>query len=809
MGFTGRLGTGNSRLGNILLAAVDTLGDGTFGYKVHQVESDKIRVKFDTRVNLASATQVPRYSLDMISAPGAFVIPGIVSVRKYDSTETSVVLFLDKNLTTGVTYSLSVGEIFDIYGDTASFVAQNFVANVIIPPLARGAFLSKRATVDILFDKNVGPTSAAAIANIRPATGGPSIAMTQVPWGPENIPATTLRFLLPAGMASASDYEIDYIDVIDQSQNSGSGTIPLTLRLRTATPHTFASISQLQITDAFVTDISNDLIDTATVRVYFNGPVSDGDNVANWTVAVEAPHRYTDTVNTVTAPNASNLGTLITLLNDIKNILNRHIVEEQVHFQNDNRSQITAPDAGDLPTSLVLANQIQTNFLAHLSRLLIHAYPDTENDFVPATITTQGAAITLANLVKTSFNAHVQPSYPVIFSTAYPTPINSITSRARYATQEVYVTSGPFTSFVDLHVVMTSAKSRLLLTATVTSEVGGSVTNPANETGSITARSLDDPNTILSALVRTNTGLDLYFDKEISLQRSTDILMLNGDGVGLPLNISASSDQKTLAWALNNIIFAYTQHIASSNGVVHLLNDTNNTISIFDYTTNSLLSELIVRANSFKEKLNLHISTSSYHFNQDADIVRAQSASDINSLLILIQDIRDTYLRHNVRNGVHDGVGARVVSAKLYDIVRLDTDLLQHEEEHTLLGFIRGYYFDNEKAESRYTDYNIEEVFNGSADRPSLASAVPKLGLVKFEDGLSFESDAVELYFSKRMKEVTLDSSNVALTGGSIQQKVSLWMGPQIASIEVMRMEAVSYSAVVTGLVDIAGNPTF
>lgn len=809
MGFTGRLGTGNSRLGNILLGVVDTLGDGTFDYKVHQVESNKIRVKFDTRVNLVSATQVPRYSLSIVSAPGSFVVPGIVSVRKYDSTETSVVLFLDKNLTTGATYSLAVGEIFDVFGDSASFVAKSFIANVTIPPLARGAYLSKRATVDVLFDKNVGLTSAAATMTIQSSLGGPAVAMTQLPWGPEGLPSTTLRFSLPAGMPSANDYVINYAGVTDESQNVGSGTIPLTLRLRTAVPHTFATVSQLQITDAFVADVSNDLIDTATVRVYFNGPVLDGDITANWSVAVEAPHKYTDTVNTITAPNAADLATLMTLLNDVKVTFNAHIVEEQVHFQNDTRSQITAPNATDLPTSVALAAQIHTMYLAHLGRILIHSHPDTENDFVPATVNDLSTSIVLANLVKTSFNRHVLASYPIPFSVAYPTPINSITSRARYSTQEVYATVGPYTSFVDLHVVTTSAKNRLLLTATVTSEDGASVTNPADDTGSITARSLDDPSEVLSTLVRTNSGVDIYFDKETLFQRSTDIEVMNGDDVILPVGIVASSDEKTLAWALNNLIFAYSLHIASSNGANHLVNDTSNTVSTFDYVTNSLLSELIVKANSFKEKLNLHISATSFHFNQDADIVRSQSASDVSTLLVLIRDIRDTYLRHNMRNGIHDGIGARVVSAKLYDVLRLNTDLLQHDETHIVEGFVRGYYFDNEQAEARYTNLQISEMFVGSADRPSLASAVPKLGLVKLEEGMSFESDTVELYFSKKMKEVTLDSSNVSLTGGSIQQKVSLWLSPQIASIEVMRMESISYSATVTGLLDVAGNQIF
>jgi hypothetical protein len=805
MGFTGRLGTGNSRLGNILLGVADALGYGVTDFRVHQIESNKIRVKYDTRVNLVSALQLPKYTLDIVSAPGPFVIPNIISVKTYDGSETAIVLLLDKNLTSGATYSLEIGEIFDIFGSSVSFVAQNFDANVVIPPLARGAFLSKRATVDVLFDKNVGLTSVAAVMTVEPSTGGPAVAMTQLPWIGEALPNNTLRFLLPAGMASADSYVINYSDVIDESQNVGAGIVPLTLNLRSPTPHTFASISQLQIIDAFVTDISNDLINTAAVRVYFNGPTADAGITGNWTVAVQAPHRDTDTINQVVAPDASNLPTLITLLNDIKSAFNAHIKEEQVHFQNDDRSRILTANASDLTTSLALANAIQIAYLAHLSRILIHAYPDTVNDFAVTIITGQPAAIILANTVKANFNAHVLPSYPLVFSTAYPSPIDSISSWSNYAAQRVFPTLNSYSSFADLHVVMKGPKNRLLLTATVTSEDTLSITNPGDDTGSIIARSLDDPNVVLSTLPLTNTGSDSFFDKEISVQRDTDILVTNTTS-SIPVTIAVSSDEKTLAWNLNQLVFAYSLHIASSNGAVHLVNDTTNTVSGFDYVNTATLSELILKANAFKSKVNLHLSTVSFHFNPDSDIIRSQPASDINSLVRLIIDIRDTFLRHNIRDGVHDGVGARVVSAKLYDILGLRTNKTKDADTHTISGFIRGYYFDNQLAEARYSDYQISTTFIGSADRPSLASAVPKLGLVKTQEGLSYESDSVEFYFSKPMQEETLDASNIVVSGGSIFQKAALWVDSQVASVEVISMEEITYSATASDLTDLGDN---
>lgn len=808
MGFTGRLGTGKSRLGNILLGVVDTLGQGTFDYIVHQITANKVRVKFATQVYMDSATQISRYKLSIVSSPGSFVVPNIISIAPYDSKGDSIVLNLDRNLTSQSTYSLDVGEIFDIFGDSISFVAKNFDANVMLPPLALGAFLSKRSTVDIIFDKNVGPTSSSATFTIGDSAGGPTFTMAQLTWAPESISPNTLRCVLPVGLPIANQYTINFTNVTDESKNSGSGRIPLTLELRTASPHSFASISQIQIIDAFVVDVSNDLINTATVRVYFNGPLSNGDNTANWTVAVQAPHRKTDTINSISASNASNLSSLIVLANDIKSKLNRHFIEEQVHFQNDYIDKITVPDASDLPSSLVLVRQLEDLYLSHLGRTNIHIYPDTVNDFVQTSIVMQSDAITAANLLKSKYNAHILPSYPLSFSSAYSAPIGPITTHSKYAANEVYATNGPYTSFVDLHVLMKSAKNRLLLTATVTSEDSFSTTNPSNSTGSILTRSLDDPPIASSYLIHSDGRSDFFFDKEILVENDVNIVIQDTASVPLSISIQTYSTQPTLVWALNNLLFAYSLHTNSINNAVHSINDTINIVSSSDYVTTNQLNELIVKANLFKSKLNLHISGNSFHFNPDADLVKSQPASDLRTLSTLLQDLRDTFVRHNARDGVHSHSGLRVVSAPLNDTLAIRARQFKNDQSYDLTGFVYGHYFDNLLQESKFSKTVLDESFVGIANKPSLASIIPKLGLVKLEDGLSFESDTLEFYFSKDMKQVDLNSSNLLLTGGSIQQKSALWVNDRVISMEVYRMEQISYTGTVSGLTDRAGNAT-
>lgn len=810
MGYTGRLGIGKSRLGNILLGVVDTLGEGTFNYQVHQIEPDKIRVKFATRINVDSATEVSKYTLTLINPANAFSItPSIIFVKVYDSTETSVVLQLSNNLSTEADYSLSIGEIFDVFGDTVSFVTRNFTANAIIPPLALGSYLSKASHADVVFNRNVGPNSVGATFSLQTEDGVTTIPVTQVTWATAGISQTTIRLNLEAisPIPTADGYVILYQDVIDDSGNEGSGSIPLTLVLRTGQPYSSASIAQIQITDAYVSDVSNDLIDTAVVRVYLSGPVTNGGNTANWGVQAIAPHKNTDTLNTILIADASDLLSLVILLNGIKSQFNKHIIQDQVHFVDDASNTVTQSDAVSLPGAITLANQIQEKFLLHLSKSNVHAYPDEFNDFSSLVINSQPSAIIFANLVKSRFNAHILPSYPVSFSTSYPAVIGPITARSSYVSNTIYPTISPYTSYVDLRLNMTSVRSRLLITATLQSEDNITTTNPLDITGSITARSLHDTSIDVSVLPLSNRGVNVVFDKNIYIPRNHTITVTNGDGFEIETELSATGTEQAAAWALNNLTFAYSKHIDSSNGAIHFLNDTTNIIYDADYVVTLSLAESILKANTLKDKINLHISTSSFHFNPDTDLVRAQPASDLKTLVNLIDDMRNTFIRHNSRIGVHSGVGARIISAKLFDILEIRTNFVQTGLTHEISGLIRGYYFNNAKNESIYSNRIVENSFLGVADRPSLASVIPKLGLLKLEDGVGFESDSIELYFTKPMAKVDLDPGTVLITGGSILLKKNSWLNEQVASIEVSRMETVSYDLTVSNITDTSGNP--
>lgn len=809
MGYTGRLGTGKARLGNILLGVLDTLGEGTFDYQVHQIEPDKIRVKFSTRIDLNTATQLSKYSLSIVTPFNAFSItPNIRFVSVYDSSETSVVLHLDNNLSTGSVYSITLGEIFDIFGDSVSFISKNFTANAILQPIALGAYLSKASHLDIVFNRKVGPNSASATFIIQ-VDDSTQHNVSQVTWSSAGIPENTLRLDLNSldGWPTGDSYVVLFNGVIDESGNTGSGFTNITLVLRSPTPYDSIDIAQIQLTDAYVMDISNDLIDTASVRVYFSGPVIGGSNTANWNVEAIAPHKNTDVLNQVVSPNAVDLLTIVPLINEIKLRFNRHIIESQVHFRNDSPLSVTSPDAISLPTALTLTAELQEKVLAHFSSPHVHAYGDDFNGFLSAPVSDISSAVLIANRVKKAYNSHILPSYPISFSNQYPAIIGSITSHSSILSNEAYPVVSPYTYYVDLHLQMKSVYARLLITATLQSEDNLTVTNPLDYTGSITARSLNEPSIFRSYTPLTDRGVDLYFDKNISVSRNTNLVIKNNSGFDISAELTITGSEQAVVWAYNNLVFAYSKHIDSLNGAVHTVNDTINSITNSDYVTSVSLSEIILKANNLKSKVNLHISSSSFHFNPDTDLIRAQPASDLGTLVRLIDDMRETFLRHNARDGVHDGPGARIISAKLYDTLEIRTNLIQNRVSHPISGKIRSYYHNNMTGTLVYSNVPVDSDFLAVSNPPSLASVLPKIGTVKVEDGVSFESDSIEFYFTKPMTEVNLDSEVISVTGGSIILKRGTWLNEQVGSVEVMRMEETTYEATAFNMVDFSGVP--
>jgi hypothetical protein len=827
MTFIGQLGTPGSTLGKIILGLWYLSGPTDFTANVHVLEARKIRVYFNDRLSESSAIDTSAYTLTSLAPPGTALTPTISEVIFFDEAERAVILILDNALTSGTDYTIELNGILSIHGKLAPPGPMTFTANVIDYPIAIGAWQSKRDAVDILFDRDVGSYSAAATFEIRDASlPGPGVAMAQLAWAGENIPETTLRVTLPAGMPAADAYEIDFSGVTDISFNNRDGTVPLTLALRASTPYSYAELRQIQITDAYVVDVNNYGAGIGTIRVYFNGPVIDATVTGNWAAWQSAVHLKTDPSSEITSPDPFILAQLIVMVNEWKADFNAHLTRNGVHSQNDTINMVTAPDAFDLNSCYVLINDEQEKYLAHLQAWNVHLYDDYINVFNYLDVTGNFAlalAVARQNL-KVYFNDHVLlDEYPLSFTTVssgYPSPTSTITQFCRYS-NEVYETRGAYTLFCDLHFEMESNAPSVRLEATVTSEDGFSVTNPANYTGSITARARKEPAQALSSLVVPEESISITFDRQLSLSGAESLKLFDSSGSFTPSRFRVTMSLPAALWALNNTMYGYNRHLPASP--VHRVTDTVNSIGISDYAQLPL-SFFIDKANAFKEKLTRHMTSAVYHDHSDYDIVTAPDATDEVSLIRLVTDVQHVVIDHLKREGVHRVPAVRRVSAPINDMLVIESELMVDGEEYEINGIIRDVYHDNYLGDSidvspvwvnwrpgtyfyNYNDFSFD--FTGLAMPPSLASAIPRPGLVHTDLGLLLQTDTVEVFFSKPMHQLSADSSNLPVSGGSISQNAIFWMNPNRISIQVQKMEQIGYTVTANGMTDIAGNLVF
>lgn len=830
MAFTGRLGTKTSRLGNIVPGIADGLSVGPLGVDVHVLSANEIRARFTLKVT-DTALNVDNYDLSSIAPSGTAVTPAITGIRFFDEKKKSVVLTVSPNMTFGTDYSLEVFGIDDEYGDCLVNVAKNFSANVPAPPKPIGAFQSKRRYLDIVFDGPVGPNSSAALFEMRDAAvPGPGIGTVQTPWGSEGIPEDTLRIVIPFGIPPSNEFAINFSGVTDTSLNSASGSVPVTLALRSPAPYSEADLLQLQITDAYVAGGDFEFLRFGIVRVFWNTPsvVDQGNPSSQINLYQSGPHPVTDTVNTITAPDASNLATLITLCTDIKAKFNAHLIEPNIHISNDVTNTITSPVPTILSECVTLLNEAQDRYLAHIANTLSHLYSDVENKFSKIVIgsTNQTLAIAVANLsLKTKFNVHLSSEQVVPFTVVQSGVMNYVTSHSSEGVNSYEVRSA-YTYFTDLHVRMSSAEASIRIEANVPSQDTFSSTSSGDFTGSIVARPYLAPAELHSVTLFTDEAVEVRMTGNVIIPNPSSVSITSS---GLPIDVDevyVTSSLPVLASNINFLIVAFNRHRTNGgSGSGHERDDNTNVISSGLF--NSDLPSIISAANNLKDALNGHTQNfgGPFHVHADPRMVTSPDATDIQSLFRLVKDIGDTYLLHN-SEGPHFQPGYRIYNEILLDTIRIETSSMVDEVQYQINGPIRSsalqipgsgeigtpfvYY---SVTYTRYAgDLTLNKIdlsipFIGCATRPALASALPKSGLDFGDDGeLNFESDQVEVYFSKPMARVVVDPTNLPITGGSIIQKESDWINDRIVSIRVVNMSAIPYSVVALGLTDVAGN---
>ena len=844
MPFTGQLGTPNSQFGNIVFGVVTGLGLEPFDVEVHVLTSSHIRVLFTRKVTEDTALVSTNYLLTSLALPGTAVVPAIEAVEFFDETRRSVTLILDKPLTYSTDYSLQVDAVRNDEGEVMAGIVRNFTANVQDPPRALGAWQSKRGAVDVLFDRSVGPTSGSATFEIRDASlPGPGVAMAQLPWAAEDIPETTLRLTLPGGTPVASAFEIDFVDVTDESLNEASDTVPLTLALRSSPPYSLADLEQLQITDASVMGVSDDFLGYGIVRVYFNGPVLDATTELNWAAFQSGPHPEDPSAGVVTAPDATTLPSLLALLSDYKAKFNAHLVEAQIHLQDDADNTITLADPTDQTEATLFIADVQSKHLAHLDALRMHLYPDVVNTFneinVYPGMPNEGVLTrAIANQsLKAKFNAHLQDEYPITqFVWPWGGALYKIEDWSVYGTNRHHETRSPYTLFADLHLVLRTHVASVRLEATLTSEDGFSTTTPADFTGSIVARPGNAVPIHMSTLVETDRAVEVTFDHDLILPGPDSVDVLDEDGRSAGSGpVRVTSNIPDLQRALKHVMNAYRWHLGGS-GAGHQKTDNQNTLSTAGTEAPNLptLQALMESANEFRDLLTSHMGNSGgeWHEHPDPNVIRTNYASDFETVFTLIDNVIRTYLRHNggaSHNGQapHTTPGFRIFNAPYLTVLRAEALSMLDGSPHEAVGDVRGTYYENHVegelgvlippfmsspipvGERKFHNVSLSVPFTGVATRPSLASVVSKSGLASTDEGVRLGSDMVKAFFSKPMRQVILDTSNLALSGGSTLQKESSWIDDRVASIQVVNMTAIPHTLTAAGLTDEAGNPVY
>ena len=127
---------------------------------------------------------------------------------------------------------------------------------------------------------------------------------------------------------------------------------------------------------------------------------------------------HVDASAAVATANATDLPTLITLINALKASYNTSRASacsastgQGAHLAADATNVEATVDASDLATSITLANDLKAKFNAHLTQAGVHMTNDATNTIATANGTVLGDTITLANAFKTALNAHYAAAF--------------------------------------------------------------------------------------------------------------------------------------------------------------------------------------------------------------------------------------------------------------------------------------------------------------------------------------------------------------------------------------------------------------
>lgn len=115
------------------------------------------------------------------------------------------------------------------------------------------------------------------------------------------------------------------------------------------------------------------------------------------------------TAATVTAANATNLATSLTLVNDLRRRMLQHFGDALGHKVADTvaTAAVTLPQATILDEAVALANQLKSVYNTHRASTTYHYTADSTNAVTADNADDQTTLNTLLNEMKGDFNAHI------------------------------------------------------------------------------------------------------------------------------------------------------------------------------------------------------------------------------------------------------------------------------------------------------------------------------------------------------------------------------------------------------------------
>jgi hypothetical protein len=350
-------------------------------------------------------------------------------------------------------------------------------------------------------------------------------------------------------------------------------------------------------------------------------------------------HVTNDTEYPITATDAYDLPTSITLLNDIYTVYESHRLlpldlfpfggglGALVHTVVDSANDVTAPDASDpLAQSIDTLNDFREKYLLHVVQRRVHLADDDENVVLADEATDLTTAIALANSAKEEFNDHIDGH------------INE--------EQEIHVVD-------DTVNTVTAADASDLATLAVLAE---------EIRADYEAHRIEDGVHGSSVFIRLDPPPRVLYE-------------------GMKFWEFPTGDEGTYLASI------------SDDETVHLdgINHTGDVT--IDYTADALPEDdsaykAAILANDIKAQYNTHRTEAGVHPTDDVvNIITVADATDLTTAIALVNDIRTQFTAHLIESGVHivdDDVNTPLdtPATELYTLLALVNELKSRYETH-------------------------------------------------------------------------------------------------------------------------------